>query len=341
MRIPEKAWADYVERMNRLNERAGQLMAQYIERHGTGDAAALADYAHALVVKYGEGSAELACQMYDAMAKAAGAAVPPAAPAEPAGYGEVARMVEATRHSPPLLRGGVSRLVKRAGADTTLKNAQRDGAEFAWVPHGDTCPFCLMLASRGWRRAGKKTLQGGHARHIHANCDCEYAVRFDSNTNVAGYDPEKYLAQYNAANGDINAMRRAQYAQNKDKINAQKRAAYAERKGSTNTKTSVKIEAQDGTTKNFPSDTLLRIHYEKHVNEFGTVSEQEYLALANNFARKPLSDDVVQLVRSDNSVSKYCFSTNEFLVVNQDGTIRTYFKPVDKEKYWQDELDRN
>lgn len=230
MRIPEKAWADYVERLSRLNERAGQLMAQYIERHGTGDAAALADYAHALVVKYGEGSAELACQMYDAMAKAAGAAVAPAAPAEPAGYGEVARMVEATRHSPPLLRGGVSRLVKRAGADTTLKNAQRDGAEFAWVPHGDTCPFCLMLASRGWRRAGKKTLQGGHARHIHANCDCEYAVRFDSNTNVAGYDPEKYLAQYNAANGDINAMRRAQYAQNKEKINAQKRAAYAARK---------------------------------------------------------------------------------------------------------------
>lgn len=229
MRIPEKAWADYVERLSRLNERAGQLMAQYIERHGTGDAAALADYAHALVVKYGEGSAELACQMYDAMAKAAGAAVPPAAPAEPAGYGEVARMVEATRHSPPLLRGGVSRLVKRAGADTTLKNAQRDGAEFAWVPHGDTCPFCLMLASRGWRRAGKKTLQGGHAQHIHANCDCEYAVRFDGRATVAGYDPEKYLAVYNDADGDINAMRRAQYAQNQDKINAQKRAAYAER----------------------------------------------------------------------------------------------------------------
>lgn len=77
MRIPEKAWTDYVERLSRLNERAGQLMAQYIERHGTGDATALADYAHALVVKYGEGSAELACQMYDAMAKAAGAAVPP------------------------------------------------------------------------------------------------------------------------------------------------------------------------------------------------------------------------------------------------------------------------
>ena len=338
MRIPEKAWTDYVERLSRLNERAGQLMAQYIERHGTGDAAALADYAHALVVKYGEGSAELACQMYDAMAKAAGAAVPPAAPAEPAGYGEVARMVEAARHSPPLLRGGVCRLVKRAGADTTLKNAQRDGAEFAWVPHGDTCPFCLILASRGWRRAGKKTLQGGHARHIHANCDCEYAVRFDSNTNVAGYDPEKYLAQYNAANGDINAMRRAQYAQNKDKINAQKRAAYAERKGLQKNKDGVIIKINNRT---FSSDALLKSHYEKHLHEFENISVDEYLKMANALAEKSLSDDVVQLVRSDGSVSKYCFSTNEFLVINEDGTIRTYFKPVDKEKYWQDEIDRN
>ena len=51
-------------------------------------------------------------------------------------------------------------------------------------------------------------LKGGHAEHIHANCDCEFAIRFDHNTTVAGYDPDKYLAQYNAAGGDINKMRR-------------------------------------------------------------------------------------------------------------------------------------
>lgn len=54
------------------------------------------------------------------------------------------------------MQRGVSRLVKRAGADTTLKNAQRDGAEFAWVPHGDSCAFCLTLASRGWQRASQR-----------------------------------------------------------------------------------------------------------------------------------------------------------------------------------------
>ena len=230
MKITEKTWLEYITRLSRMNEEAGKKMADYIAGHGTQDTDALIEYAAALVQKYGEGTAELACQMYDAMAEKAGANVPPAEPAEPADYGETARMVNATKQSSPQLQGGVSRLVKRAGADTTLKNAIRDGAEWAWVPHGDTCPFCITLASRGWQKASEKALKGGHAEHIHANCDCEYAIRFDSRTSVAGYDPEKYLAQYNAAGGNINAMRRAQYAENKVQINAQKRAAYAARK---------------------------------------------------------------------------------------------------------------
>lgn len=41
---------------------------------------------------------------------------------------------------------------------------------------------------------------------------------------------DKSQDQYNAANVDINAMRRLQYNLNKDRINAQKRAAYAARK---------------------------------------------------------------------------------------------------------------
>ncbi len=228
MRITEKAWAEYVSRLARLCERAGQEMAGYLEQHGTADAQAVAAYACALVQKYGAGSAELCCQMYDAAAALAGAAVPPAEPAAPAEYGEVAGMVHSVQGSGPLLQSGVKRFVKQAGADTTLQNALRDGAEFAWVPHGDTCAFCLTLASRGWQRASKKALKNGHAEHIHPNCDCEYAVRFDGKSGVAGYDPEEYLAQYNAAGGDINALRRAQYAKSRERINAQKRAAYAE-----------------------------------------------------------------------------------------------------------------
>lgn len=214
-------------RLARLNQRAGQLMADYIAAHGTGDTDALIAYAHALVTKYGEGSAELACQMYDALAAAARAGVPAAEPAEPASYGEIARMVQATKASPPQMQRGVSRLVKRAGADTTLKNALRDGAEFAWIPQGDTCAFCLTLASRGWQKASQAAIKGGHAEHIHANCDCEYAIRFDGRSTVAGYDPDEYLRRYRAAGSDVNALRRVNYAKNRERINAQKRAAYA------------------------------------------------------------------------------------------------------------------
>lgn len=251
MQITAKTWNEYITRLSRLNQKAGQLMRQYIDTHGTGDADALITYAAALVTKYGEGSAELACQMYDALAEAANAGVPAAEPAVPADYGEVARMVNATKNQNPAnLPNGVSRLVKRAGADTTLKNAVRDGAEWAWVPHGDTCPFCITLASNGWQKASSKVLKGGHANHIHANCDCEFAIRFDHNTTVAGYDPEKYLAQYNAAGGDINKMRRVNYAANKERINAQKRAAYAVREGSTNGNDDAKIKAvKDAMTK--------------------------------------------------------------------------------------------
>ena len=231
MQITTRTWDNYIARLSRLNEAAGQKMREYIRLHGTENTEQLVSYAYAVITRYGEGSAELACQMYDALAEAEGMLLPAAEPAATAGYGEVARMVHATKdQNPENLPNGVSRLVKRAGADTTLHNAVRDGAQWAWVPHGDTCPFCITLASRGWQTASQKLLKNGHAEHIHSNCDCEFAVRFHSGTNVAGYDPEKYLKQYRDAGSDVNAMRRIDYAARKDAINAQKRAAYAARK---------------------------------------------------------------------------------------------------------------
>lgn len=235
MTISERDWRNYIRRLGRLDQRAGEEMEAYIARYGTEDREGLVAYANALVNKYGEGSAELAAQMYDEMAQEAGASVSPAEPAAVASPAEVAKAVYGNLRSPPNMKGAVSRMVKQAGADTTLKNALRDGAEFAWVPSGDTCPFCMTLASRGWQRASKKAIKGGHAEHIHAHCDCTYAVRFDSKTTVAGYDPDRYLQMYEKAQGDspgekINAMRREQYRENREEINRQKRAAYGARK---------------------------------------------------------------------------------------------------------------
>lgn len=358
MQIRAKAWSEYIARLSRLNQKAGRLVQAYLDSHGDADGDALIRYAYAVVTRYGEGSAELACQLHDAMAEAERVQVSAAEPAPTASYGEVARLVNATRQSPPQLQSGVSRLVKQAGADTTLHNALRDGAEFAWVPHGDTCPFCIMLASRGWQRASKKALKNGHAEHIHANCDCTYAIRFNSTTSVAGYDPERYLAAYESAEGatpqeKLNAMRRAHYEANQGKITAQKRAAYLERKSTslawTGDKTSailkLKIKPEIGVPEldeyQFQSKESLGRHFPKHAQEFGEITEEEYVLRAASLARRPLSATVEVLMRSDGSISKYDVQTNEFLVLNQDGTIRTYFLPKAKEEYWKNEHERN
>lgn len=287
MRITATAWAAYTQQLAKLNKKAGQLMADYIAAHGTGDTDALIAYAHALVTKYGEGSAELACQMYDALAAAARAGVPAAEPAEPASYGEIARMVQATKASPPQMQRGVSRLVKRAGADTTLKNALRDGAEFAWIPQGDTCAFCLTLASRGWQKASQAAIKGGHAEHIHANCDCEYAIRFDGRSTVAGYDPDEYLRRYRAAGSDVNALRRVNYAKNRERINAQKRAAYAARKAaftSTQNRAILGSIDSDGSVKKIELTVLGNLDPSPLISTFGHLQTTEVVVTDERIA---------------------------------------------------------
>lgn len=214
--------------MSQISKKAANLMQEWVSKHGFEDDKALLDYAYALSSHYGEAISSLACQMYEKTAAAQGIAIQTAEPAELPEYGEVAKAIYGTMKQSQLkVPSTIARLVKQVGADTTLKNAKRDGAQFAWVPHGDTCAFCIVLASRGWQYMSDAALRNGHAEHIHANCDCEYAVRFDRKSGVAGYDPAKYLEEYEKADGrtpeeKINSMRRARYAETfRRKIGAQ------------------------------------------------------------------------------------------------------------------------
>lgn len=228
MKISTKAWKNYITKMSGISQKAADLMQEWVQKNGFGDDKALLDYAYALSQKYGKAIGALSCQMYEATAAAQGVQIPSAEIADLPEYGEVAKAVHGTMKQSQLnVPSTVARLVKLVGADTTLKNAMRDGAQFAWVPNGDTCSFCITLASRGWQYMSKKALRNGHAEHIHAHCDCEYAVRFDGKSTVAGYEPDKYLEEYKNAGGDINAMRRIRYKENKDAINARKRELYA------------------------------------------------------------------------------------------------------------------
>ena len=240
-------WTQYRDVLRKLNEKAADEFRDAVwningKWKGIGLGFVERDdiiyYAYELVTKYSEGATEAACEFYDAIAELSGAKVPPAVPAETATLDDVQRTLHGVvkqSQNEDVIANALGRLVKQAGQDTTLLNAARDGAEFAWIPHGETCAFCLTLASRGWQHISKRTLKNGHAEHIHANCDCAYCVRFDDTTTVEGYNPDAYLRMYYAADGNtpkqrINAMRRDFYAEKKEEINKQKRDAYEKRK---------------------------------------------------------------------------------------------------------------
>lgn len=204
MTISAKTWDKFIADLRKISDAAANRFAAFLQDHPPVDQQAvnaLIDYAYALATRYGEAAGELACQMYDAVAAAEGVVLPAAAPAATATMDETARAVVGTLKTgnQEIVSGAVGRLVKLAGVDTTMQNAIRDGAEWAWIPRGDTCAFCIALAANGWQPASEAALKGNHAEHVHANCDCTYAIRHSSSTTVAGYDPEQYKKMYYGA----------------------------------------------------------------------------------------------------------------------------------------------
>ena len=260
-RITSKAWNNYIGILSRLSDRASKEMLATItrlsERYNAGEITleeyenAAIDFAYALATRYGEAAGAAACEMYDAIAELQGVSIPPAVPAATATMAETAKTVKGTMKTGSLnvVADAAGRLVKQAGADTTLQNAKRDKAYFAWVAHGDTCAYCMTLAALGWQKAGELTLKGGHAEHIHSNCDCSYVIDFKGDLEVAGYHPGELNRMIKDMTGDeydaediikasghsakghdntgLNMMRRQFYAENKELINEQKRSAYA------------------------------------------------------------------------------------------------------------------
>ena len=243
MRISRKAWNNYISLLRAINDKAASELVTWMNING-GDGLLnvdirdsngnnIIDAAYLIAQKYGDASAAVSAQMYEAIAELSGVYIPPAELEPSPTYGEVAKTVQGvlkTSQNREEISSAVGRLVKQTGARTTRRNARRDGAQFAWIPSGDTCAFCIMLASNGWMNARK----ADHKDHIHSNCDCTYAVRFNEYTQVAGYEPEKYREQYDNAEGSnykekLNSMRRRYYAENREDILSQKISASEKR----------------------------------------------------------------------------------------------------------------
>ncbi len=243
MEIKKKAWDRYIDLLRKVSDTAANQMSKYIATHkvNTPRGRALANQvAAALVDKYGAASGALACRYFEEVARLEGVGYVETEIVDPAEYLDDLEREFAYRadrsEDPDYISQAIEIAIKKIVCDTTEQNCIANNAEWAWIPYGaETCAFCMTLASNGWRRPGKKVQKGLNKTHIHANCNCQFAIRLVGDTKYEDYDPDKYLAMYNNAEGSgskgkIQALRRDLYAQRKDKINAQKRAAYAARK---------------------------------------------------------------------------------------------------------------
>ncbi len=92
----------------------------------------------------------------------------------------------------------------------------------------------------------------------------------------------------------------------------------------------------------FRSAARLVEHYEKHGREFGTVSQVQYLQLAQQLRDAPVGGDIVEVVRqADGVISRFDRGSGAFLAADPDGTIRTFFKPNDGEAYFRRQARRS
>lgn len=100
---------------------------------------------------------------------------------------------------------------------------------------------------------------------------------------------------------------------------------------STENPTATPTEEPDKTLKFRYEDRLLE-HFNKHGDEFGYATAEEYLAGANRVINSP--DALHKNEAEDGDDIYYLESTNEIVFVSSDGYIRTYFKPDDGINYY-------
>lgn len=90
----------------------------------------------------------------------------------------------------------------------------------------------------------------------------------------------------------------------------------------------------------FASRRKLVEHYKKHGREFGSITEDEYLRLAQEMRDRAAGGDLLEAKRADGVVTRFDRRTGAFLAFNSDLTIRTYFKPNTGERYFQRQAKR-
>ena len=95
-----------------------------------------------------------------------------------------------------------------------------------------------------------------------------------------------------------------------------------------------------GTGVGFADARRLEEHYEKHGAEFGHITKQDYLRQAQLLRDARVGGPVLETVRADRVATRFDRQTGAFIAFNPNGTIRTFFKPNDGERYYRRQAER-
>lgn len=209
MRIPRRYIDNYTRSLEQLSAAGQEALARRIALVDFSDLSAAADELVEIMELYcgtsAEASAELAAAFYNGMSVlqtgAAFEAVPVSAhvpeATEKATRGIFQEAVDG--NIPGMTTQLLMRLdyeAKRAAGQTVLDNVARDSRKprYARIPSGgETCDFCIMLASRGF--VYRSAASAGELNHYHANCRCRIVPGFDG-AEVEGYDPDYWYQLY-------------------------------------------------------------------------------------------------------------------------------------------------
>jgi pyocin large subunit-like protein len=90
----------------------------------------------------------------------------------------------------------------------------------------------------------------------------------------------------------------------------------------------------------FRNRATLDEHFQKHGREFGHISEEAYLRLAQDLRDAPVGGEILVAGKPGGVISRFDRRHGYFGAYNADRTIRTFFIPVDGERYFHRQAKR-
>jgi hypothetical protein len=91
----------------------------------------------------------------------------------------------------------------------------------------------------------------------------------------------------------------------------------------------------------FRSRTKLEQHYQKHGREFGSITLNQYLSMAQDLRDAPLSNRILEANQPGGTISRFDRQTGGFTAFDRDLTLRTFFKPNAGESYFRRAATKN